>query len=125
MSQDENFQPPCMMGTPRKLQDGQQDLDDLLIAADRDLAYAVAAAIQECWTCSKPQEVSCDTLNPARFLGIDLFWDADGNLVLSQEPYIKELGNRCEHELRECGKPGTPLAARFSEDPVEAPQATP
>ena len=100
-------------------------VDDLLISADRDLAYAVSAAIQECWTCSKPQEVSCDKLNPARFLGIDLFWDADGNLVLSQESYITELGNRYESELRECGKPATPLAASFSEDPVEASQANP
>ena len=56
-------------------------VDDIMIAADRDLAHAVAAAIQECWECTTPQEVGTDHGSPVRFLGMDLCWDQQGNLV--------------------------------------------
>ena len=94
-------------------------VDDLLIAAERDLACAVSTASQECWTCLKPQEVSRDMQQPTRFLGIDLVWDAEGNLILSQESYVRGLGNRYKHELGDCVRP-TIYTAQRREDLVEA-----
>ena len=94
-------------------------VDDIMISADQELAYAVAAAIRECWECSAPQEVGIDRANPVRFLGMDLCWDSSRNLLLSQESYIKELENRYREELTGLGKPVIPLSGSFQEDAIE------
>ena len=94
-------------------------VDDIMIAADHELAYAVADAIRSCWECSAPQEVGADGSGPVRFLGMDLYWDGERNLTLSQESYIKELGNRYSAELKDFGRPSIPLSGSFKEDVVE------
>ena len=60
-----------------------------------------------------------DAEKPVRFLGMDLSWDPARNLVLSQASYIRELGNRYEHELNGFGHPVTPLCTNFNEDLIE------
>ena len=93
--------------------------DDMLIAARKPLAEAIAQAIAACWECSTPQEVSADPHQPVRFLGIDLTCDSEGNLQLSQEAYLRDLGKRYEQELKGHGKPITPLPCALDDDSTE------
>ena len=65
-------------------------VDDVLVAAERELAWAAVRTIQACWQCSSPEELKHDGQQQIRFLGMDLRWDLDGNLTLDQEAYIRE-----------------------------------
>ena len=97
-------------------------VDDVLVAAKEPLAWATVTAIRECWECSNPEELKRDNNRPIRFLGMDLRWDSDGNLTLDQEAYIKELGARYESEIKQLGRPSTPLSGSFNEDDIEQQQ---
>ena len=94
-------------------------VDDIFIAGPKGLAQATVKAIRECWECTEPQEVGSDPCHPVRFLGMDLGYDQEGNLTLSQESYLKELGQRYTQELKGIGKPMTPMSPAFCEDTVE------
>ena len=94
-------------------------VDDILIAAEDALAWAVSKAIADCWECSRPEKVSGDPEHPVRFLGIDFFWDTDNNLVLSQEAYLRDLEKRSASELACFGKPLSPMSSTFNEDTSE------
>ena len=74
-------------------------VDDIFVAGPRELAYTVAEAIRNCWQCTELQEAGASPGEPARFLGIDLEYDSEGNLTLTQEAYLKELGSRYSSEV--------------------------
>ena len=97
-------------------------VDDILIAAPEGLAHSIAHAIRGCWECSEPQQVGKDPNNLVRFLGMDLSFDEVGNLHLSQEAYVRDLGRRYEAELKGLGKPSVPMSALLEEDQAEEHQ---
>ena len=94
-------------------------VDDVLVGAENSLAWAVISAIRERWECSEPQEVVNGSQGKVRFLGIDLSWNDNRDLVLSQASYIRELEQRYKSQLDGLGKPTTPLPNAFDDDARE------
>ena len=84
-------------------------IDDLIIAACRELVKLLLTTITTMWKCGEPEWLTADLCKPLRFLGLQLAWSSERNLLIWQESYIKDLADRYSHELQKVKQCGTPL----------------
>ena len=61
------------------------------------------------WKCGDPEWITADVCKPLRFLGLQLAWSSERNLLIWQESYIKDLADRYSQELQKVKQCGTPL----------------
>ena len=83
-------------------------IDDLIIAACCELVTLLLRTITTMWKCGDPEWITADVCKPLRFLGLQLAWSSERNLLIWQESYIKDLADRYSQELQKVKQCGTP-----------------
>ena len=67
-------------------------VDDILVAAERRLAWKIMNLITSTWTCSTPEDL--DVVKRVTFCSMRITKLPDGDYHIDQEPYIKEVLER-------------------------------